>query len=556
MILTISPVRSSVRSGTIQIMFRQAIFTAGCAVFTAGLLYAQTEGGSEPVHTFFRIQASSTISAPISGRLLIFLKAGSGDKEVTTSEFHPVDTWVAAQEVHDLAPGASFEVDADDMAFPKPFSSLPSGIYEAQAVLDVDHTYNYKERVPQDWISPVVTLAGWRPGVGDEPVLTLDHHAIENPQRAEALEKLKQSARANVAQLQEFESPVLSRFWGHPVKLKAWVILPPGYAPNGSETFPTAYWTHGFGGDIDGALVTGLRLYERMKNGQMPPMIWVMLDESLAEGTHEFADSVNNGPWGTALTTEFIPDLEKKYRMDARPTGRLLNGHSSGGWATLQLQVNYPRIFGGAWSTSPDPSDFHDFTNIDLYAPNANMYRKPDGSLIPIFRDHEKIVATMEQLARLEHVLGSYGGQLASFDWVFSPKSPSGAPEEMFDRATGRVNPEVVAYWRDRYDLAHITEATWPERGTDLKGRIHLIVGTADTFYLDGAAHKFEAVLTRLGAEPHFTYLPDRTHFDLYVEGKDRMALFDKIAAEMYSVARPGVTGKQKEEAPKSDSAK
>ncbi len=544
------------RSGTIQIMFRQAIFTAGCAVFTAGLLYAQTEGGSEPVHTFFRIQASSTISAPISGRLLIFLKAGSGDKEVTTSEFHPVDTWVAAQEVHDLAPGASFEVDADDMAFPKPFSSLPSGIYEAQAVLDVDHTYNYKERVPQDWISPVVTLAGWRPGVGDEPVLTLDHHAIENPQRAEALEKLKQSARANVAQLQEFESPVLSRFWGHPVKLKAWVILPPGYAPNGSETFPTAYWTHGFGGDIDGALVTGLRLYERMKNGQMPPMIWVMLDESLAEGTHEFADSVNNGPWGTALTTEFIPDLEKKYRMDARPTGRLLNGHSSGGWATLQLQVNYPRIFGGAWSTSPDPSDFHDFTNIDLYAPNANMYRKTDGSLIPIFRDHDKIVATMEQLARLEHVLGSYGGQLASFDWVFSPKGPSGAPEEMFDRASGRVNPEVVAYWRDHYDLAHITEATWPERGADLKGRIHLIVGTADTFYLDGAAHKFEAVLTRLGAEPHFTYLPDRTHFDLYVEGKDRMALFDKIAAEMYSIARPGVAWKQKEEAPKSDSAK
>jgi len=28
-----------------------------------------------------------------------------------------------------------------------------------------------------------------------------------------------------------------------------------------------------------------------------PEMIWVVLDESLPSGTHEFADSVNNGPW-------------------------------------------------------------------------------------------------------------------------------------------------------------------------------------------------------------------------------------------------------------------
>jgi hypothetical protein len=142
-------------------------------------------------------------------------------------------------------------------------------------------------------------------------------------------------------------------------------------------------------------------------------------------------------------------------------------------------------------------------------------------------------------------VLGPYGGQVSSFDWVFSPKGPGGAPEEMFDRATGEVHPQVVAYWHDHYDLAHITEATWAERGADLKGRIHLIVGTADTFYLDGAAHKYEAVLTRLGADPHFTYLPGRTHFDLYTVGEDRGALFDQIGEEMYGVARPGVQWKE-----------
>jgi len=283
-----------------------------------------------------------------------------------------------------------------------------------------------------------------------------------------------------------------------------------------------------------------LRIHDRMKDGKMPPMIWVMLDESCPEGTHEFADSVNNGPWGAALTTEFIPYLESKYQMDAKPAARLLNGHSSGGWATLQLQINYPKVFGGTWSTSPDPSDFHDFTGIDLYAPHANAYRKPDGTPYPIMREKGQVLATFEELARMEEVLGPYGGQIASFDWVFSPRSKSGAPEPMFDRATGDVNPEVVAYWHDHYDLAHIVETHWKERAADLKGRIHLIVGTADTFYLDGAAHKFDAVLSRLGADAHFTYVPDRTHFDLYRVEKDPQGLLDEIGKQMWETARPG----------------
>lgn len=520
-----------------------ALFQAVCAAWVLG--QTQSVPGTR-AHVLFRVQAAASVAAPMDGRLLIFIKQGSGDKEVNTSEFHPQQTWVAAKEVRNFAPGSMVEVDADEVAFPKPFSALPAGDYEVQAVLDVGHTYNYSGRSPQDWISNVLPLANWTPGNGSEPVLRLDRHPEQDPKRAAALANLKAEAKPGIAQLEEFTSPLLSRFWGRPVKIQAWVILPPRYDGHGVEKYPTAYWTHGFSGGIDSAMVSGLRLYERMKDRKMPPMIWVMLDESIPQGTHEFADSVNNGPWGTALTTEFIPYLEAKYRMDARPSGRLLNGHSSGGWATLQLQVNYPKIFGGTWSTSPDPSDFHDFTGSDLYASNANVYHRPDGSATPIFRDKGAVIATAEQFARLESVLGPYGGQMSSFDWVFSPKDNDGAPEPMFDRQTGNVNPEVVSYWHEHYDLAHVTEANWAERGADLKGRIHLCVGTADTFYLDGAAHKFEAVLTRLGADPHFTYLPNRTHFDLYGVGKDPQALFDQIAAEMYAVARPGEDWKKK----------
>jgi enterochelin esterase-like enzyme len=518
-------------------------------------LHSQSRENEPTPHAFFRVQAPATNTAPISGRLLVFLKAGSGDNEVSISEMQLNDGWVCAREVQNLAPGASVEVDADEIAYPKPFSELPAGIYEAQAVLDVNHNYNYKGRGPDDWVSPVQTLAGWKPGVGTEPVLSLERRVIEDPQRAAAFAKLKQATTTDIAQFVEMESPLLSRFWGRPTRIRAWVVLPPTYTTHANETYPTVYWTHGFGGDIDGAMVSGLRIYERMKAGTMPPMIWVMLDESLPEGTHEFADSVNNGPWGAALTTEFIPHLEEKFRMDAKATGRLLTGHSSGGWATLQLQINYPKVFGGTWSTSPDPSDFHNFTNVNLYAPDANVYHYPDGSPIPIMRENGKVIATMEQLARLEQVLGPYGGQLASFDWVFSPKGLSGAPETMFDRATGQVRPEVVAYWHDHFDLSYIVESNWAQRGDDLKGRIHVIVGTADTFYLDGSAHKFEDVLKNVGAQPHFTYLPDRTHFNLYEVGKDKqvdkLGLYDQIAAEMWVVARPGARWKDETPAKK-----
>jgi hypothetical protein len=513
------------------------------AMLGCGLVHGQSAAPTVPLathgHVFFRVQVTPSAGTPLSGRLLIFVKQGAGDKEVDTTEFHFADTWVAAREVSNLVPGGTVDVDGDEVAYPKGLSALPAGKFEAQAVLDVDHSYNYSGRGPQDWIGDAVSLGDWSPSSGSMPVLTLDHHPPQDMKRSAGRLAMLADAKLVGAQEEDFTSPILSNFWGHPVIIKAWVIVPPGYVDKRSEKYPTAYWTHGFGGGIDGALSRGLDIRKRMNAGKMPPMIWVMLDESVPQGTHEFADSVNTGPWGAALTTEFIPYLERKYRMDAKPSGRLLNGHSSGGWATLQLQVNYPEVFGGTWSTSPDSSDFHDFTGPDLYAPNANVYFKPDGLPYPIMRDKGKVIATLEQFGKLETVLGAYGGQFGSFDWVFSPKGDNGAPKPMFDRKTGQVDPQVVAYWHDHYDLSYLVEKNWTARGAELKGRIHVIVGTADTFYLDGAAHKFEGVLAKLGGDPHFTYLPDRTHFDLYGVGDDKLGLFDQIGQEMYAVARP-----------------
>jgi enterochelin esterase-like enzyme len=527
-----------------------------CLGLLSGTAFARQDTPAVPTHRFFNVQLGAASTQPTSGRLLLFAidaktaeaeaRAESEGKSSTVDEvdanpFRATETSVTAREIGRWVPGQTVDIDADQMVFPAGYSQLPPGDYYLQAVLDVDHSYNYTGRGAGDLVSEVLKV---HLPTADIPGLTLGAALpardpwVMRPSAPQAMREAVSAAHPH-ATLVDFTSPSLSAFWGRSTSMRGWVLTPPGYDAKAATRYPTVYYTQGFGGSNDRVISTLANVYAAMAKGEMPPMIWVFLDESSPTGTHEFADSVNNGPWGHALTAELIPQLESQYRMDGRTSGRFLNGHSSGGWATLWLQTRYPKVFGGTWSTSPDPSDFHDFTGIDLYAADANAYRKPDGSAYPLVRDHAKVLGTFEQFARLERVLGPYGGQLASFEWVFSPRGKDGQPVPMFNRDTGAVDPAVVAYWRDHYDIVYRLQREWPQLKRDLDGKIHLYVGTADTFYLDGAAHKLKAVLDGLHAKSDIRFLQDKTHMDLYVQGKDRQALLKQISWDMYAVARP-----------------
>lgn len=498
---------------------------------------------ASPAPVVVPVTVAPALGDHFSGRLIVFAEKAVPDAKPETpvdfSPFEPTGASIAAREVSDLRPGTIAQIDGETDAFPTPLSSLAPGSYRVQAVLDRNHDYNYAGRGPGDLVSKVVevTLPGKLPAItldsvvpASDPAAALDRlPPAERPKVTAALSRLKPI---------EFQSTALTAFRGAPAFLRGWIALPPGY--DGKARFPTVYSDSGFGGTLASERMQAARTQVMMADRQLPPMIWVFLDHSGATGTNEFADSANNGPWGKALTEELIPALERRYAMDAKSSGRFLTGHSSGGWSTLWLQVRYPKLFGGSWPTSPDPSDFHNFTNIDLYAPNANFYRDASGRPIPLVRDHGKVIATMEQFARAEAVLGPYGGQIASFEWVFSPRGANGQPVPVFDRATGKVDPAVVAHWRDNYDVANIVTRDAAALRRDLDGKIHLTVGTADTFYLDGAAHLLDAAMARARIKASFTYLPDKTHFDLYERGGDKMALMKDNAWAMYAVARPG----------------
>jgi len=460
-----------------------------------------------------------------SGRLIVFLTAKKVEgSEISPDFLDPHAVWIEAGEVHDIKPGQTIDLDPEAPAYPHQFSKLPTGDYSAMAVLDVNHDYAYAELSGGDLRGPVKQVGHLITGRGESINLALDtvvpNPKIDTPEGVEII---------------HFPSPSLSSFWGRPIEMNAAVVLPPSYKSHPDRRYPTMYWTHGFGGTF--AMIANRQAASFAKDvaaGTLPEMIYVLLDEHCPGGTHEFADSVNNGPWGKALTEELIPYLEQKYRMDAKPSGRLLNGHSSGGWAVLWLQVAYPEFFGGTWPTAPDPAAFHSFTGPDLLAsPPQNFYKKPDGSPWMLVRVNGKDQVSLEDFARQESVLGSYGGQIASFDWVFSPRGQGGAPQQLFDHETGQIHAEVAQAW-EKYDIATIIRKNVDLLRPLLQDKIHLTVGTIDTFHLDEPARLLEKTLRDAGIRAQFTYLDGRDHMNLYQGG-----LMQKITRQMMEVARP-----------------
>lgn len=105
----------------------------------------------------------------------------------------------------------------------------------------------------------------------------------------------------------------------------------------------------------------------------------------------------------------------------------------------------------------------------------------------------------------------------------------------MFDRGTGAIHHDIADYWLAHYDISRILTQNAKELLPQLRGKIHIIVGTADTFYLDGPVHLLQQAIAPLGYDAHITYLEGRTHMDLYKGG-----LETRIAGQMYDSARPG----------------
>ncbi len=423
---------------------------------------------------------------PFSGRVYLAFTKSRTQPRLTPSNWFRPEPFVALDVVN-WEPGETLTFSAAEpgamLAYPQPLADMQLAGYRGQAVVR---------------FNPLEREVGAGPGNGYSSIVEIDDNASTGQAVEFVVDELvrpRKFKETDSTKLLQIRSELLSEFHSREVTLQAAVILPASYADEPQRRYPTVFIIPGFGG-------THFRGTRHAAPQESNPggveFIRVLLDPSCPLGHHVFADSANNGPLGQALIDEFIPEFDGRFRSVGVPAARFLTGHSSGGWSSLWLQVTYPDDFGGTWSTAPDPVDFRDFQRINIYA-GDNMYFDEQGERRPLARAGNRVLLWYKDFADREWVLGP-GGQLHSFEAVFSPRDPDGLPKLLWDRDTGEIDPEVAHSW-EAYDIRLILERNWSTLAPKLRGKLHVFMGDQDTFHLEGATILLKESLEKLGSD-------------------------------------------------------
>jgi hypothetical protein len=458
------------------------------------LLVSGARACAEPLSFEVRLDERVT-QAPVTGRLLVFLSQKENQEPRLGPEWFQPEPFFGL-DVQDFAPGESRTIDDKADAFPEKLSKLPGGKYRVQAVLDHSLDEQHHGKAAGNFYSPVAELE-----------LSTDA-GVQNLVLTETIrpEPFPESKWVKEVAL---PSELLSEFLGREIVMRCAVVLPASYYDQPERRYPVVYIIPGFTGTHRDAL----------RYAKEPPsagegeveFLRVTLNPDCQWGHHVFADSTTNGPRGESLIEELIPYLDRTYRTVPAATARFLNGHSSGGWSSLWLQVTYPDLFGGVWSTAPDPVSFHDYQQVDLYAwPPLSLYYDEHGQRRPIARRGREPLLWYESFGKMDDCLGR-GGQLRSFEAVFSPLGDDGLPRKLWHRQTGRIDPEVARAWQ-AYDIRLKLKQNWPALAPKLRGKLHVTAGSLDTFYLDGAVALLADTLEELGSDAEVTILASETH--------------------------------------------
>jgi S-formylglutathione hydrolase FrmB len=236
-------------------------------------------------------------------------------------------------------------------------------------------------------------------------------------------------------------------------------------------------------------------------------------------GLHAFIDSRVNGPWGRALVEEFIPYLTGKYRIEKNKELHFVAGQSSGGYAALWLQLNYPKEFGGCWAVSPDPVDFSDFTSVNLYEKGGNFYYDQTNKIRPFFEMNGQYLGTIMGFSKFEDFLGN-GGQLQSFEAVFGIlDKKTGKPAQIFNRNTGIIDASIVEQWKP-YDMSLFIENNYNKLKESISGKIHVYAGAQDNFFLNRSVRLFKQKVKKLNMfQATVEEIEGANHWTIWNEG-------------------------------------
>lgn len=500
---------------------------AMCATFICAAPRPQADGA------IARISFGSGLSSsPLDGRVYVVFSIKQSNPRMSVVEKEVESAQIFGVDIDGLAPGEFATIPLDAIGYPaRSLADIPPGDYWVQGVLNKYTTFRRSDghtvKLPMDegegqhWNSKPGNLFSTPVKMHIDPhsFTTIDIHLDQ------VIPPIPPAQDTEWVKHVRIQSQVLTKFWGHPMYLGAIVVLPEGWATHPNARYPLLV-NHGhFQADYhfvtqppsangdparQEAQQTRYQFYRDWTTGKLPRMILLIIQHANPYYDDSYAvDSANVGPYGEAINRELIPYIEKQFHCIGQGWARAVFGGSTGGWETLATQIFYPDDYNGAWGACPDPVDFHAYQLVDIYD-DANAYWTigPFGRIAQgEMRLPTGIVeATTESSNRWENVLGSHGRsgeQWGIWQAVFSPVGDDGYPKPIWDPVTGVIDKDVAEYWRQHYDLTAIMMRDWNTLGPKLVGKLHVPVGTGDTYYLNNAVRLMQAAMEKTQS-PHY----------------------------------------------------
>lgn len=519
---------------------RVGIFVLG---MWAGALCASVVGAQEGAAIRFSVSFPKEVAAePLDGRILLILSTdGSAEPRMQISGT-PRTQQIFGVDVEGMKPGQAVTVDDGAYGYPiRYLHDLPAGEYFVQVVLHKYETFHradgYTVKLPMDrgegqhwnlapgnlYSKPQKAVLG---KMGEAVSIVLDQVIAPIPEPKDTL----------YIRHIKIKSELLSKFWGRPMYLSANVLLPEGFEAHPEAHFPLAIFEDHFNGDFTGFRTTppdanlkpdyserfhisgynkiqeeeAYKFYQEWSAPHFPRILVAQINHANPYYDDSYAvNSANLGPYGDAIETELIPAIEKQFRGIGQGWARFVYGGSTGGWEALAVQVFYPEHYNGAFAACPDPADFRAYTNINLYEDKNAFYIEGPHIKVaqPATRDYlGHTFLTTQKANQYELALGSHARSGEQFDiWqaVYGPVGKDGYPQPIFNKETGEIDAAVAAYWKEHFDLSALLQKNWATLGPKLEGKIHVYVGSADTFFLNDAVYYLEEVLKATTNPPY-----------------------------------------------------
>ncbi len=483
----------------------------------------------------FSVTFPKDLSAqPLDGRLLLLLSTDPSDEPRNQIDDTPRSQMVFGLTVDGWQPAQAAVVDAGAIGYPvRSLKDVPPGEYIVQVVLNKYETFHRSDGKTIKLHPDMGEGQHWNISPGNlyskpQKIVIGPNSTSVSVALTEVIPPIKPPADTKYIRHIRIQSDVLTKFWGRPMFIGAAILVPEGFDEHPNAHFPLIIFHDHFVDDFDGFRTTppdpnlkpdyserfhlagynriqqeeNYKFYQQWTSPNFPRVLIVKIQHANPYYDDSYAvNSANVGPYGDAIENELIPAIEKQFRGLGQGWSRFVYGGSTGGWESLAVQVFYPDHYNGAFAACPDPVDFHAYMTIDLYDDKNAFFLEGAHKRVPqpAMRDYlgHTLITTQDNI-QYERALGDHGRSGEQFDiWqaVYGPVGDDGYPKQIFDKQTGDIDHAVADYWRQHYDLEAILERDWPTLGPKLAGKIHIYVGSDDTYFLNDAVYRMEDFL-------------------------------------------------------------